>query len=91
MQEKLKLNYWGNISKTHVSLHSNDGIHTEISPPNADPSSQLLRNWINKEEEEKKISNGLLHPEPAMTCNNLRNTQFFRDAQSQTEAATGIG
>lgn len=30
------------------------------------------------------------HPEPATTCNSLRNTQFFRDAQSHTEAATGI-
>lgn len=51
MQEKLKLNYWG---KTHISSQSNGGIHTEISPPNTDPSSLLLRNWINKEEEEKK-------------------------------------
>lgn len=61
MQEKLKLNYWGHLSKTHISLHSNGGIHTEISPPNTNPSSLLLGKGINKEEEEEqKNSNGLL-------------------------------
>lgn len=32
MQEKLKLNYWGNVNKTHISLHSKDGIHRGQSP-----------------------------------------------------------
>lgn len=39
------------------------GIHTEISPPNTDPSPLLFGIGIKKDEEEKKkISNGLLTP-----------------------------
>lgn len=60
------LNYWGNISKTHVSTHSNDVLHTKI-PPKADPSSPLLRNGIKVEEEKKDFKRPSVktHPEPA--------------------------